>query len=184
MRKSMRQKVQKRAGRIGAAQTVRGFTMIEILIVVAILGIAAAIVLPKFSNASQTARDNVLKDELRYLRTQIVVFKAQHRDVPPGYPGGNVMAVPSAAEFVQQMTKNTDERCNVGAPSQVFHLGPYLSKMPPNPINALDTVIVVAGNAAMPAPDNSTGWIYKPQTLEIIPNLPGMDSNGVRYSDY
>ena len=70
-----------------------GFTLIEILIVVVILGILATIVIPQFSNASAQASENTLKDDLRYLRTQIVVFKAQHRDVPPGYPGGD----PSAA---------------------------------------------------------------------------------------
>src|SRR5438105_7827710 len=73
-----------------AMPTVRaGFTLIEILIVVTILGIIATIVVPQFSTASNTARENMLKDELRYLRTQIVVYKAQHHDVNPGYPGGD-----------------------------------------------------------------------------------------------
>ena len=59
------------------------------LIVIVIIGILGAVVLPKFSDASHTARENTLKDDLRYLRTQVVVFKAQHRDTPPGYVGGN-----------------------------------------------------------------------------------------------
>jgi len=59
----------------------RGFTLVEILIVVVILGILASIVIPQFSNATETARQNTLKDELRYLRTQFVVYGAQHNDV-------------------------------------------------------------------------------------------------------
>lgn len=169
------------------ARRARGFTLIEILIVVVIIGIVGALVLPKFSDASHSARQNTLKDDLRYLRTQIVVFKAQHKDVPPGYPGGVTAQPPTAADFVQQMTKNTDERCRIGAPSAVFKFGPYLSRMPPNPINGLNTIHIVPNGGAMPPggmPDNSTGWIYKPQTMEILPNSPGVDSDGIRYIDY
>ena len=36
----------------------------------------------------------------------------------------------------------------------------------------------------MPAANGSTGWIYKPQTLEIIPNQTGVDSDGVPYVNY
>src|ERR1043165_1264222 len=87
----------------------RAFTLIEILIVVVILGILATIVIPQFSNASQNARENTLKDELRYLRTQIVVYKAQHHDVAPGYPNGDATATATSADFVAQMTKPTNE---------------------------------------------------------------------------
>lgn len=165
----------------------RGFTMIEILIVVTILGILGAIVLPRVSDATSSARQNTLKDELRYLRTQIAVFKAQHRDIPPGYPAGDRTATPTSDDFIAQMTRNTDERCNLGAPSPTYRFGPYLSKMPSNPVNGLDTVLLVPNGQTMPPPglpDGSTGWIVKPQTLEILPNLAGTDKDGTRYIDY
>ena len=46
---------------------------------------------PHFASASRLTRENALKDDLRYLRVQIAVFRAQHRDVPPGYPAGNAV---------------------------------------------------------------------------------------------
>lgn len=165
--------------------TARGFTLVEILIVVVILGILATIVIPQFSNASHEAKENTLKDELRYLRTQLQVFKAQHRDIGAGYPGGVISAVPTSAVFTDQMTLHTDDTCATNATATaVFKFGPYLSKVPENPLNALKTVKVIANGAAIPAADGSTGWIYKPQTQEFIANLTGNDATGTPYVQY
>jgi general secretion pathway protein G len=169
------------AGALGTA----GFTLIEILIVVVILGILAAIVIPQFSNASQLSRQNTLKDELRYLRTQFIVYAAQHLDVAPGYPGGNVAATPTTADFVNQMTEYSDQNANLSATySDVFQYGPYLSQMPNNPVNSLNTVTVIANNQPIPAPDGTTGFYYQPQTQTIEPNLMGNDTDGVPFSSY
>jgi len=163
----------------------RGFTLVEVLIVITILGILATIVIPQFSTASETTRENTLKDEMRYLRTQLAVYKAQHEDRAAGYPGGVVTATPTEAALVAQLTMHTDVTGNTSATATAtFKFGPYLSQMPANPINGLNTVRVVPNGAAMPAPDGSTGFIYKPQTLEIIPNLTGTDSAGVAYASY
>jgi|SRR5579884_769692 len=163
----------------------RGFTLIEILIVVVILGIIASIVIPQFSSASQESREATLRDCLRYLRSQTTIYKAQHRDVGPGFPNGDLTAAPDAATFVNQMTLYTDELSNTSAdPSNVFQFGPYLSQMPANPLNGNAGIWIVTG--AMPAPDASQpyGWIYNPLTLDIIPNLPGVDDQGVAYITY
>ncbi len=167
-------RLSRRGRSTSVARLARAFTLVEILIVVVILGILATIVLPQFSNASASARENTLKDELRYLRTQIVVYKAQHKDIAPGEAG---------ADFIGQMTGHTDEVGNINATqTSVYKFGPYLSKMPANPINTLSTVEI---SAASPLTgDGSHGWVYNPATLEIIADLAGSDSNGTAYITY
>jgi len=167
----------------------RAFTLVEILIVVVILGIIAAIVMPQFSNASQMARESSLKDDLRYLRTQIGVFKAQHEDVPPGYPDGNRGSSPDEETFLQHLTGYTNAKSDFSAtPSAEHPFGPYVSRMPANPLTGKSGVVVVTGSAEMPDPDLAAypdaGWIYNPTTQSIAANSPGNDTNGVPYADY
>ncbi len=160
-----------------------GFTLIEILIVVVILGILAAIVLPQFSNASMIARENTLKDELRYLRTQIAVYKAQHRDQGPGYQNGALAGSPDTL-FVQQLTQFSDESGNINATSSsVYKYGPYLLKMPPNSLTSDANIKVITGNGAF-SPDDSTGWLYNATSSDIIANSTKSDNTGTPYAQY
>src|SRR5689334_10229624 len=139
--------------RLNGGIAARGFTLVEILIVIVILGILAAIVVPQFSNASQNSREVTLRDTLRFMRSQIEVFKAQHRDVPPGHPGGNIGTPPLEAALLDHLLKYTDEFCGVSdVQTPLARFGPYLSKMPPNPISGLTSVKMVANGSALPAP--------------------------------
>ncbi|MDZ4754174.1 MAG: prepilin-type N-terminal cleavage/methylation domain-containing protein [Phycisphaerae bacterium] len=60
------------------ARRQRGFTLIEILIVVVILGILAAIVIPQFTNASQDAQVSAVKSQLQTVRSQIELYRIKN----------------------------------------------------------------------------------------------------------
>ncbi|MEM9661833.1 MAG: prepilin-type N-terminal cleavage/methylation domain-containing protein [Planctomycetota bacterium] len=59
------------------ARVKRAFTLVEILIVVVILGILAAVVVPQFVDAADQAQVGNTETQLRTLRTQIQLFRAQ-----------------------------------------------------------------------------------------------------------
>ncbi len=52
----------------------KGFTLIELLIVVVIIGILAAIAIPKFSSAREKAYYSAVKSDLKNLSTQQEVY--------------------------------------------------------------------------------------------------------------
>jgi len=144
-------------------QAKRGFTLVEILIVVVILGILAAIVIPQFTQASTEAKLNSLCSNLQTLRSQIELYKVQHNDVPPGNTvaaDGTVSA--AATSFGDQMVyctelDGTDNGTKERDADAKF--GPYLERIPDNPFNGSNTVSDTSAAGV--------GWVYDPATGEI-----------------
>ena len=60
----------------------RGFTLIEILIVVVILGILAGIVITKYVDVRLDTDDAVIRAQLRTLRSQIEFYRAKTGEDP------------------------------------------------------------------------------------------------------
>ena len=61
----------------------RAFTLVEILIVVVILGILAAIVVPRFTEASNDARQGTTFSELQKIRRHVDMFRARNAATLP-----------------------------------------------------------------------------------------------------
>jgi type II secretion system protein G len=146
-----------------------GFTLVELMIVVAILGILAAIVLPEFQGHIQQANEAQAKANLKILRDAIERYAADHNGIPPGYPNADLSQAPNGFYFNIQLAKNKD----------------YLSKMPKNPFNGFFSIGVLTDGANI---SNSVagvfGWLYKPATREIWLDTPGTDSEGKYYYEY
>jgi general secretion pathway protein G len=130
----------------------RGFTLVEILIVVVILGILAAIVIPQFTEASTEAKLSSLCSDLQTVRSQIELYKVQHNDLLP---------TPEGATW-NLMTMYTDIAGNTNAAKTVvFCYGPYLQKVPTNQFNDKTSIRV---EAATTAGTNANGWTFNSVT--------------------
>ncbi len=139
-----------------------GFTLVEILIVVIILGILAAVVIPQFSEASNDTRESSVKTDLKTIRSQLQLYKAQHAEIYPD-------------DFANQMTMFTDASGNTNASySSTFRFGPYMLRMPPNPYTGVSTVTQVddGDTAYSAAADMNQGWWYNSVTGEFRCHVP------------
>ena len=131
------------------------FTLVEILIVVIILGILAAIVIPQFTQASNDARTNALASDLQTVRSQLQLYKVQHLD---NFPGATMSTL---------LTSRTDQTGTTGTDANQFPLGPYLQKFPTNPFAANNSVKI-----GDPPGTGTEGWDYNPSTGAFYANDP------------
>ncbi len=164
----------------------RAFTLVEILIVVVLLGVLAAIVVPSMAGYTGSARRTTLAMNLNLLRRFIPVYTSQHGEIHPGYPNGDINATPTEQAFVDQATLASNkygETAPRGTPG--YPLGPYISNVPPNPFNKLATVgFIAAGDNFPAAADGQYGWLYNPATGEIRPDNEEVDPRGIPYYEY
>lgn len=139
----------------------RGFTLVEILIVVVILGILAAIVVPQFASASQSAQTSSMESSLRVIRAQLEFYNSQHGS---RYPTLDQLDI--AGEEWNVLTKRTDIDGNVGDPpvDGVHVYGPYIKQMPTNPFEDSRTVSAAAAGGV--------GWVYDEATGRVYGVMP------------
>jgi type II secretion system protein G len=79
----------------------KGFTLIELMIVVAIIGILTAIAFPLYANVQQRARIAKAQADVRTLASAIVIYSAHTGLIPTtGLAGLSVLTVSTAANGV------------------------------------------------------------------------------------
>ena len=123
----------------------KAFTLVEILIVVVILGILAAIVVPQFVGATEEARQTTTIHELEKLRRAVGVYQARYDNaIPPVEPGDGTWG------------------------PLVFQRGEYLAAPPINPwVGGANRRVIVIGDAPDAEYQTDHAWIFNEDTGEI-----------------
>ena len=131
----------------------RAFTLIEILVVVVILGILAAIVFAQVSGATDSAKSSSIKSQLQTVRGQLELYYTQHAG-----------SYPTLAQLNANWTVMTGKTDIAGNVSTSGAYGPYLQQPPRNPIQ--DSASLAAAPAA------GVGWVYDETTGDIRACVP------------
>jgi type II secretion system protein G len=133
----------------------RGFSLIELLIIVSIIGILAAIVIPTFSNANETAKAGALASQLNTVKKSLALYKTDHNDT-----------YPTDAQLITNQWQVLINTTDVNGDIAGSDFGPYFQKPPKN--SFMDSSVVAADNSAAWQYDSSTGTIQAVVPTAVI----------------
>ena len=143
-----------------------GFTLIEILIVVAIMAVLAATVIPQFASSTEDAKLSALEYNVKVLREQAQIYQAHHLGDLPTIRDNDL----------PQLTGATNVHGEIGASGDDYPLGPYVNEaIPMNPFDESNKVTAVAVRGQKPtrAVGGLGGWQYDEANGAVWPNHPG-----------
>ncbi len=166
-------------------QLIKGFTLVELLIVVIILAILAAIVVPQFASSTDDAKLSSLDTTLANMRSAIDLYYQQHGKYPGAVISSGATCDAGTADttgstgsldkaFIAQLTRYTNATGQACTGSGVnFKYGPYLKKdvLPNNAITGKNTITIsTAGVLGMVSTttDLSKGWLFDTKTGQFI----------------
>ncbi len=134
----------------------KGFTLVEILIVVVILGILAAIVVPQFTNAANEARTGNVDTQVSTIESQLELFAARNNGTYP--------------DLV------TDGWGTSGGTAGTMVADNYLKEVPVNPFTGSSTVVAntsfTTSDSTYTISGSTDGWAYDRATGNIVAIIP------------
>jgi prepilin-type N-terminal cleavage/methylation domain-containing protein len=151
---------------MGAPRRGHGFTLIEVLIVVVIMAVLAAVVIPRFSSSTEDAKQSALEYNMKVMREQIQIYAAHHLGDLPTIQNNDL----------PQLTGATDLDGNIGDPGPDHPFGPYIKEaLPVNPFDQSNEVtgVTLKGQKPTGAVGSREGWQYDESNGAVWPNHPG-----------
>ncbi len=129
----------------------RAFTLIELVIVVVLIGIIAAIAIPRLSRGAEDAKWQAVKADSIVLQQAVDLYTAEHDGRSPALDADGNLDTDSQ-RFMDRLLQRTDEN---GELSALGTFGPYLRTFPRNPFTTCGAVRV----SGDPAPSDCA-WFY------------------------
>ena len=134
-----------------------GFTLVELVVVIMILGILAAVAAPKLLSTSGDATDNGLKQSLSIIRDGIELYAADNGGALPPCTGTGADFRTAMADYIR-------------------------GQFPASPVGTQDfDVTPVTGTGA--TADDATGWMYNTQDGTFICNSTATSNDGATTYD-
>ena len=104
----------------------RGFTLVELLVVIVVLAVLAAIVLPKFMDSGTRSKEAALRSDLKLVRNAVALFQTDCGSYPASLSALTATTAPAKGK------DNAGVDANITAAN--WH-GPYLQSVPTDPVS-------------------------------------------------
>ena len=160
-------------------KTQKGFTLIELMIVVAIIGILAAIAIPKFAQMLEKSREGATKGNISAIKSAISIYYGDHEGEWPdnlteeGSVGWSFLE--SYMDDLPKVKVTGNNESNSANTTSVNPSGSTFSAFYFLP----DTSVIESG-----VTDTGGSWIYQVATGKIWVNSSLQDSKGDYYTTF